>query len=851
MFFSKASSHRSPLNPRGWAVCGGQLGLSSLGGPLLLALGLGAAVPVFGEQTLKEMQAELRSEPIAITQSLDQTLAAQYWVPRTQLTVEQLLEIPDYCSGRYQTPIDLAVPVGGVADAIYAQADSVEMVIDKQADLAGGVRIVQGTRRLLTETASIDLVTRQVQMNQPVEIQDSTVVLSGRSAVADLKTKAATLQDAQYLLLGPAMRGTAGRIEQSPTGDKTMLDGSFTRCEPGNRNWSFSSSSLRVEEGSPFAVAQDAVLRVRDLPVLYLPYLKFPVSDERLSGWLFPAMGYSDEDGFDLAAPYYLNLAPNYDATITPRIMTKRGVGAEVEFRHLSSWSQSSIGGALLPKDDEFNGTYDRDDFDSLFPGERFNPADRWLLNIDHQGTLGQFGTLIDYTAVSDRDYFRDLGSDLSVSSRVELERRAEITYAQGGFEARLWSQRFQRIDEQFSPDPYYRLPELDLAYRADRLSVLGLPVELSIASKFSRFDRNTSRISGTSAVVGRRAHVEPRLQLPLNWSFGFVNLVSGYRLTRYDLDAGDSGLVNYDESRTRRIGFGSLDAGLFFDRNVSWFGRDLVQTLEPRAYYLRQGYEAQSDLPLFDTTPLTFSYSQLYRDNRFAGLDRIGDANQLSTGLTTRFLDRDTGQEYFRASIGEIWYFRNRRVGSGVTVPPGQRQSTSALAAEVAATIGGGWNATANIIWDPHDGEVDESSVALQFRPDARRIVNLGYRNQRLADIDQTDFSFYWPVSSHYGVIGRWNYDLVSGRTIEAFGGVEYNDCCIQLRLLARRFVDSPSAALIDTVEGDNGIFVQVVFKGLAGFGNRVESVLTGGIRGYSTPAYGGLARRKSINEQ
>lgn len=819
--------------------------MMSFGLLALLAVTFGLTEPAAGQQPANELQAQSK------VQSSAQTLAQRYWVPRSELTVEQLLAMPSYCAGEYQAPIGVAAPVGGVPGAIYAQADSVELVIDEQADLKGNVRIIQGTRRLLTQAASVDLTTRKVLMDQPVELQDSDVVLTGRSARADLKTKAATLQGSEFLLLAAAMRGSAGSIEQSPAGDKTMLQSRFTRCEPGNRNWSFSSSSLLVEQDSPFAVAKDAVLRIRDVPVLYLPYLRFPVSDERLSGWLFPTVGFSDEDGFDLAVPYYLNLAPHYDATITPRIMSKRGAGVEAEFRYLSSWGASSIGGALLPKDDEFNGTYDRDDFAELFPGQRFNPADRWLLNLDHQGSIGQFRTLVDYTAVSDRDYFRDLGSDLSVSSQVELERRAEVAYAQGGFEARLWAQRFQRIDEQFSDDPYQRLPELDLAYRADTLSVLGLPVELSVAGKFSRFDRDTSRLSGSGAVVGRRAHIEPRLQLPLNWSFGFVSLTSGYRITRYDLDADESGLVDYDESRDRSIGFGTLDVGLFFDRNLNWFGRDLVQTLEPRAYYLRQGYEAQSDLPLFDTTPLSFSYSQLYRDNRFAGLDRIGDANQLSTGITTRFLDRETGQEYFRASIGEIWYFRNRRVGNGVTEQPDQRQSTSALAAEVAATLSGGWSATAGMIWDPHDGEVDEGSVALQFRPDTRHILNLGYRNQRLADVEQTDLSFYWPVSSRYGVIGRWNYDLVSGRTIEAFGGVEYNDCCVQLRLLARRFVDSPSAALIDTVEGDNGVFVQIIFKGLAGFGNRVEGVLTRGIRGYNTPEYGGLARREPINEQ
>ncbi len=816
-------------------------------GPLLLAA---LYQPVVAAE---EAMAEGSPAVIGVAEATQRSgsLAERYWVPRAQLTPEQLLNLPGYCSGHYLPPAVPTQPQAaqGSSDprtqAIYAQAQRLEMVVEKQADLTGDVRITQGSRRLTSDAASIDLATRQLNLNQPVLLQDSEVLLQGQTASADLTTKAATLTDAEFLLLGPELRGSATTLDQNAAGDKVMRSGVFTRCEPGNNNWSFRSSSLKVKNESPFAVARNAVLRVRNVPVFYTPYISFPVTDERLSGWLFPTVGYSSEDGFDLAAPYYLNLAPHYDATITPKIMSKRGVGVEAEFRHLSGWGESIIGGGILPEDKLFDGTYDKDDFQELFPGERFEEADRWLLNLEHLGQLGRFRTLVDYTAVSDRDYFRDLGTDLGLTSRVDLERRAQVSYTHGGFEARLWAQRFQSIDEQFSLDPYQRLPELDLAYRQEFGQALGFPLQWSIASKISRFDRDTKNLSGLNAVTGNRTHVEPRVQLPMNWSFGFINLTGGYRFTRYQLDADDAGFGGaYDERRSRNIGFGSADAGLYFDRDVRLFGRQLIQTLEPRMYYLRQGFEEQNDLPAFDSTTLTFSYSQLYRDNRFAGLDRIGDANQLSTGVTTRFIDSASGQEYLRASIGEIWYFRDRKVG---VADANARQSSSALAAEVAASFPGGWRATGNLIWDPHDNQVDESSVALQFRPDARRILNLGYRNQVQQDIEQTDLSLYWPVSNRLAVIGRWNYDLVSGRTIEAFGGLEYNDCCVQVRLLSRRFIDSPSAQLIDTIEADNGVFLQIVFKGLAGFGNRVEGVLTRGIRGYSSPEYGGFFTDRS----
>ncbi|MDZ7668803.1 MAG: LPS assembly protein LptD [Gammaproteobacteria bacterium] len=751
-------------------------------------------------------------------------LAASLWEPNAA-------DAPGYCTGRYRT-FDFPHP-RDAEDAdfpVHASGERAAYQVDGEIELDGEVSIVQGNRTLRSARARLDHGSGDGVMSGGIRVEEPGLVMIGERAEVNINTRAARSEDVQFVLLDSELRGRAETVSRDQAGTLVMSGGAFTRCEPGNNNWRLSASSVTVEEGEIFGLARNAVMRVRDVPVFYAPYVRFPVTDDRQSGWLFPNMGYSDEDGTDISLPYYLNLAPDYDATIMPRYVSERGSGLETEFRHLSRWEETTLTGAFLHQDELFDGTFQRKDFDELAAaGEvsgEFDPADRWLYAVDHDGAVGPFSTRIDYTAVSDRDYFRDLGSDLGVSSRIELERLGEVQYASGGLLVRLWAQRFQRLDEG-RVDPYQRLPALGLTYAGN----LPGPFEWSLGAEHSSFDRDNDALSGITAAVGDRLHVEPRLRLPFSAPWGFLTFTGGFRHTRYDLrDVPEA----VDPEPERNIGLGSVHGGLFFERELSWFGVDLVQTLEPQLYYLYQEFAPQDELPRFDATALTFSYSQLFRDNRFAGVDRIGDANQLSVGVTSRFVNAASGREYFRASLGEIVYFEDRRVTLGGTVGDDERQSTSALAAELAANVAGAWSLSGTVVWDHHDDKVEEAAAGLQYRRDNRHIVNLGYRKRIQGDIDQTDVSFNWPVSKHYSVVGRWNYDVVSGRTVEGFGGIEYNDCCWRIRVMARRFLDSPTGRNLDTAEADEGIFLQVVFKGLAGFGNKLESVLERGIRGY-----------------
>jgi LPS-assembly protein len=759
-----------------------------------------------------------------------QHLMWDYWLPRADLKQEQADKIPGYCTGAYQIPA-LRVPLDVAEDGlpIEVEARAGEYLTTGEITLRGDVVVSRGNRVLRAPSLALNRKTAVGVAAKGLLIEEPDLIVRGERGEVDIDTSAAVIEDVEFLLVEPRMRGTAAAAVRHEDRSLEVTRGSFTRCEPGVETWRISAQSLKIEEGEIFGTARNAVLRVGDVPVFYTPYLSFPVSDARQSGWLFPAIGFSDVDGLDVTLPYYLNLAPDYDATVMPRYVQDRGMGIETEFRHRSGWQRTILSGAFLPSDDLYNGTYDKDDFDDLLnqglvSGD-FNPADRWLYAMDHQGSLGPVQTVVDYTAVSDRDYFRSLGTTLDVSSQRELERRGEVISNLGGLTLKLWAQRFDRLDD-VRQDVYQRVPELAVTY----LGALPGPFEFSVGASASRFDRDNDDLVGLQRINGNRLHVDPRLRLPLYRPWGFLTFAAGYRYTQYDLSDTDG---NFDDNPDRTIGLGSVDAGLFFEREFEWNTTPLVQTFEPRMYYLYQENEDQDNLPRFDVSDLTFQFDQLFRENRFAGLDRIGDANQLSLGVTSRFLRPASGRELFRASIGTIVYFEDREVSLRRVQDSDDRQNTSAVAGELAATFGP-WRLSGSLIWNPHDNRVDEGGAYLGYRTDNNHIFNIGFRHRDDDNVDQTDVSFIWPLSKRYALIGRWNYDIDSGKTIEGLGGIEYNNCCWQIRVIGRRFIDSPSAREINTTEAEIGAFVQVVFKGLAGLGTKIESLLEKSIRGY-----------------
>lgn len=727
------------------------------------------------------------------------------------------------CVGAYvEPPMPLGRDADSAAHPIVVTAPSATSLEGVRTEATGGVEVRQGNRLLTAEVVTLDESGSRATARGEPRFGEPGIYVQGQDATVDLAGGASSVSRAEFVITDGGVRGSAARMERR--GDVMDLEAAtLTRCPPGNATWEVRARTVRIDQ--EFATARGARFVVGRVPVFYAPYLRFPVSGRRASGFLFPSVGYDGDDGIDLSLPYYLNLAPNYDATLAPRLIGERGVGFEAEFRHLSRRFETTLGGAFLATDRRYDGELARSD--STVPGAEFSPADRWSVHVDHTGGVGRLRTRVDYAAVSDNDYFADIASDYGALRTVSLERRAELRYTRGGLFARLLAQGFQRLEP--GRQPYRRLPEAKVSYAGFMPGLGPGPLSWSLGASWTSFQAADD--PGGAAIAGERLHVEPRLRLALARPWGFFNLAAGARHTGYDVANTGEGV---DHRPRRGIGLGIVDAGVFLERPVfGTKGREQwVQTLEPRLYFLRQSYADQADLPSFDATRLTFSYSQLFRDNRFAGLDRIGDANRISLGLATRLLNA-RGAEVVSARIGGIAYQERRRVTLSDATPP--TVPVADVVGELRGTFGA-MSILSKLAWDSGDGEFAEVGIGLSYRKDARRILNVGYR-RRSPEVDQTDVSVYWPLpgaSSQWSAFARWNHDWRSGLTIEGFAGLAYANCCLEVKMLWQQRIDLPRNLAQADSRTDRGIAIQIAFRGFAGFGRGVDSRLVRGIKGY-----------------
>ena len=746
-------------------------------------------------------------------------------MPRAELDSGSGSSVPAYCDGMY---VERHYPetLGAAAESFPARlrGDRMEYTQDGHGELTGSVSFEQGNRSLEGPRAVVRTVggSREVAFTDGVRFSEPGLALSGTSATFEMAGGRGRVEDVEYVLFAPEFRGEAAVIERRE-GLLTVESTRLTRCAPGVDTWRVEMGQISMREGDRSARARNVVVKLKGVPIFYSPWLRIPVSADRQSGFLFPSAGYSGEDGADLAAPFYVNLAPNYDATLTPRHVSSRGTGLTTEFRHLNGFAETTLVGAVLPRDRRY-----------VKAGDSDIVSDRWLSRVRHRGGFGDFTTFVDYAAVSDRDYFRDLGTDQDVVAQGHLRRFAEIRYARGGLSVGLSAQAFQMLERR--SEPHRREPALDLTYGGRLLGPLGW----TLGASWTAFEPPGEASGALLGITGERTHVESRLQLPFLRSWGFLKLGAGYRYTGYALETfsrdptagGGQGLAPLvvDPTPERAIAFADIDGSLFFDRDV---GAGTVWTLEPRAYYLYQGYETQHALPLFDTSNVTFSYPRLFRRDRFSGLDRIGDANQLSLGVTSRLLDRGTGRERLRASLGRIVFFEDPQVTLRGPAPGDPARSASAFAAELAARVGA-FTVRGGGVWDPEDADAQEFGVLLRYRSSNDRILNLSRRVRRASNIDQGEVSAIWPLGDRWSVIGKWNYDVENTRSNEIIAGFGYASCCWQTRLLYRRLVEPAPGGALAEVEVDEGVMVQFVFRGLAGVGGRVESLLSRGIPGY-----------------
>ena len=805
------------------------------------------------------------------------------WVPRDKLTAAQLAETGPYCAGAYIEPIrpgmndktsqkDSPTFIGAKASR-YQQDEQI-------ATLAGDVVMRQGGMQIEADEASLHQAQNLGELNGNVKLRDNGALIVGDHANVQLDTGEAQVDNAEYVMHKSNIRGSALYAKRAENSIIRLKDGTYTTCEPSSNAWEIRGNNITLNPATGFGTATNATLRVRDIPILYTPYIYFPIDKRRQSGFLPPSFGTGGDSGFTLMTPYYFNIAPNYDATLYPRYMAKRGTMLEGEFRYLTPSSEGQLGAAYLDdSSDERKGQSDAQD-------------QRYMLHWEHKGGLSdRISTNVDYTKISDPYYFQDLSTNETGIGKTDyVKQQGSVTYRGDNYNASVNLLAYQ-LATVSDITPYDTLPQITfngaLPYHPEGLV-------FSYQTQLARFERDLrtgnytdedgivtprldNNVVGLARANGNRMNLAPQVSLPLEWSYGFIKPTLKYQYTQYDLDLdsqGKSSLLageKYHSSESRSIPIASIDTGLYFDRDTSLFGDHVRQTLEPRMYYLYVPYVNQTDIPIFDSSESSFDYASLFRDNRFTGSDRVGDENKLSFGTTSRWLE-DNGFERQRYSIGQALYFADRKVqlpGIDYTTRKDAQSNYSPIAQEYEFRFNRDWRFTSNFNWDPDSRSTRSGAAMFHYQPEdnPNKVVNFGYRYRNdlvhydastgkwavgggdygtpgqpgyIKDyykIQQHDFSVIWPIVPQWSAISRWEYDYNRNRTLEAFGGFEYDNCCWKLRLISRYWVDydETSQLLPDNEKGDRGVFLQIVLKGLGGIvGTKVESFLDKGIEGY-----------------
>ncbi|MFA1726656.1 LPS-assembly protein LptD [Xanthomonas nasturtii] len=707
----------------------------------------------------------------------------------------------------------------------------------------GNVALKRGDQFLGADNLRMDTETGNYIAEGNVRYQDTSFRMVADRAEGNQDTDAHKVSNIQYQLVDRRGNGAAQSVDlQGQVGQ--MHRSTYTTCDPSQPIWRVRAPEIDVDNEEGFGTARNAVLQIGKVPVLYFPWFKFPIDDRRQTGLLFPQFGLSGRNGFDYLQPIYLNLAPNYDATLLPRYMSKRGFMFGTEFRYLYEGGRGEITGNYLPNDN-----LRKKDRGSVFYSGYHNVNSHW-----------QARSSISW--VSDTRYVEDftsringMGSASSLQSTVGIYGTGETWTA--GLMADRWQLTDYTLDEQALP--YNRQPrayftwekpfgifEAGVYAEAVRFthddSYFVQPPSPSTPGETNSRDDNDeyvrTNIRNREYGSGSRLDVKPYISMPLSGAAWFITPTVAWRYTAYQLDpiVANTAPLTGNRSPTRSLPITSLDAGLYFDRETSLFGTNYLNTLEPRMYYLYVPYRDQDDLPVFDTRPFTFSYGQLFRDSRYTGADRQNDANQLTLAVTSRWLRQEDGREKLSLSAGQILYFNDSLVTINSSAANSEQpieQGKSAWVADANYMINDRWSMGATYQWNPNSRKEDLASLRTRYLLGNDGIINLAYRYRRdlISNNDQlkqADFSFLYPINPTWSAVGRYYYSLLDREPLEIIGGVQWDSCCLAVRALVRRFVRNRDG------EMDNSIQFEFVLKGLSSFGQNTDRTLRRAILGY-----------------
>ena len=662
---------------------------------------------------------------------------------------------------------------------VYAQ--ELDASKAREGEARGEVEVFRLDQHIRTDRVLFDPVKETVTVPGIVNYEDQQVWLTGQQGNYSFLEESGKFSMIDYGLNGSSARGSADSVELVGGHTSMLYAMDYTSCPGEDPDWLLYAKQLELQHEEGRGVARGAKLIFKGVPILYAPYFTFPIDDRRKSGFLYPNFGTSSDLGVELGVPFYWNIAPDQDATIEPRYLSKRGFMMKAEYRFLTRKTNGSFRINYLPDDKVTN-------------------KNRYHYLVQHQWRPKRhWNNQLIVERVGDDRYFQDFGRNLAETSRQFLRSSSTMTGAGQYWDFELMVDDFQIIDDTITDEnkPYRRLPRL--GFVLDRpLGDKG--IFFSLGSELVYFDRD----QGTT---GARFDLFPNFYFSRYSSWGFIKPSVGARLTGYNLDRqGQPG----NESPQRANLIASLDTGLVFDRIAE---SGAVQTIEPRLFYLYVPYQNQDDLPIFDTGEFTFGYSQLFNTNRFAGADRQGDANQLTLAVTTNHYDARSGTALWSLSLGQIFYFDERRVQLGERPP--RDENSSPFLAEFALHLSANFSALAGAQWDWENQELAVGTVGFNYSGKQGERLRFEYRYRR-DRVNQFDFRIFWPINERWRVLSRVNYSFADSDLLEVQGGIEYESCCWAVRTVLRRYLKNQDGDYRD------GIFFELNLKGLVSVGNQ-----------------------------
>lgn len=686
--------------------------------------------------------------------------------------------------------------------------------------LEGNVTLEHGAQRLRAERIALQRPENVARIDSAFTYASPHQVVRGRQAQVNLNDETGWFKDADYYLSERNAQGFAEEARVDSKQRMSWLQGAtYSTCPRGSEFWELRARELEINEETQRGIARGITLAFKDVPILYFPYLSFPTTDERQSGFLPPRQGYSSETGLDLQVPYYWNIAPNHDMMLTPRYMSARGILLGTQYRYLYPQTEGKIGIEYLPHDQRYGG-----ERGSFVTSNRAAP-------------LPNFYTNLRYEYVSDDSYLRDLDNNLEFLTINYLERHLDARYFGEGWQGLARVQGYQILTPglfAITGNPYQRLPQLLFtgSWPAHTQELLNYKLHGEVVN-----------FQQTNMVTGSRVDLWPTLHANLANSWGYIKPEASYRYTAYQLK---DHAPDTSDAPIRSAPILSIDSGLIFDRplQAAWLGVGSgSQTLEPRLFYLYVPYRNQDDIPLFDSAEIDRDYDWLFRKNRFVGADRLGDTHQLTAALTSRVIDGQSGRERLRTSIGQIQYFSDRRVGLYPEAPV-ETANSSGLIAQAQLNLSTRWSIQGGVQMDQDNSDLSRSAVDVRYYANPRQLVNFTYlldRDPSVKAIDSgdqihsIDVSLFWPITSNWRALARWNQAMNAGRNLETLAGVEYEDCCWALRAVARQYRFSP----LD-VDTQSAFYLELELKGLSKIGSGgLESVLKNSILGYQPINY------------